>query len=79
MVGKGLHSISGWFKVGLGWLFNAYSSHSIKLQGGGGIAIICTKLWRWLVPRTQGDGFASELAEIMEVAMWLCKPFLVGL
>ena len=28
-VGKGLHSISSWFKVGLGWLLNAYSSHSI--------------------------------------------------
>ena len=24
-----LHSGSGWFKVGLGWLVNAYSSHSI--------------------------------------------------
>ena len=29
-VGNGLHSISGWFKVGLGWLVNAYSSHSIN-------------------------------------------------
>ena len=29
MVGNGLHSISGWFKVGLGWRVNAFSSHSI--------------------------------------------------
>ena len=28
-VGNGLHSVSDWFKVGLGWLVNAYSSHSI--------------------------------------------------
>ena len=27
----------------------------------------------------QGDGFASELGGIMEVAMWLCAPLLVGL
>jgi hypothetical protein len=27
----------------------------------------------------QGDGFASELGGIVEVAMWLCTPFLVGL
>ena len=34
-VGNGLHSISGWFKVGLGWLVNAYFSHPYS-QGGGG-------------------------------------------
>ena len=34
-VGNGLHSISGWFKVGLGWLVNAYSSDSIHCRGGG--------------------------------------------
>ena len=28
-VGNGLHFISGWFKVGFGWLESAYSSHSI--------------------------------------------------
>ena len=28
-VGNGLRSILGWFKVGLGWLVNAFSSHSI--------------------------------------------------
>ena len=27
----------------------------------------------------QGDGFASELSEIKEVATWLCAPLLVGL
>ena len=27
----------------------------------------------------QGDGFASELGGIMEVAMWLCIPLLLGL
>ena len=27
----------------------------------------------------QGDGFASEVGEIMEVAMWLCTSLLVGL
>ena len=26
----------------------------------------------------QGDGFASELGGILEVAMWLCTPLLVG-
>ena len=31
---------------------------------------------RGLVPKTQGDGFASELGEIMEVTMWLCVPLL---
>ena len=34
-VGNMLHSISGWFKVGLGWLVNAYSSDSIHCRGGG--------------------------------------------
>ena len=32
-----------------------------------------------LVPKMQGDHFASELGGIMEVAMWLCTPLLVGL
>lgn len=27
----------------------------------------------------QGDGFASELGGIMEVAMWLCTLLLIGL
>jgi len=27
----------------------------------------------------QGDGFASELGGIMEVAMWLCAPLSIGL
>ena len=33
-VGNGLHSISSQFKVGLGWLINAYSSNSIHMGGG---------------------------------------------
>ena len=32
-----------------------------------------------LVPGMQGDGFASEPGGIMEVAMWLCVPLLLGL
>ena len=31
-----LHYISSWFKVGLGWLVGAYSSHSIHRGGGRG-------------------------------------------
>ena len=27
----------------------------------------------------QGDGFASKLDGIMEMAMWLCAPLLLGL
>ena len=34
-VSNGLHSISGWFKVGLGWLVNAYCSHSIHYKVRG--------------------------------------------
>ena len=33
-VGSGLHFISGLFKVGLGWLVNAYSSYHIHMGGG---------------------------------------------
>ena len=29
-------AISGWFKVGFGWLVNAYSSHSIQCKGDKG-------------------------------------------
>ena len=32
-----------------------------------------------MVRKMQVDGFASELGGIMEVAMWLCTPLLVGL
>ena len=32
-----------------------------------------------LVPKMQGDDFASEPGGIMEVAMWLCIPLLLGL
>ena len=38
-VGNMLHYISGWFKAGLGWLVNAYYSHSIH-RGGGYVGVI---------------------------------------
>lgn len=28
--------ITCWFKVGLGWLISAYSTHAMQLMGGGG-------------------------------------------
>ena len=34
---------------------------------------------RGSVPVMQGDGFASELGGIMEVAVWLCLSLLLGL
>ena len=34
---------------------------------------------KWSFPGMQGDGFASELGGIMEVAVWLCVPLLLGL
>ena len=34
---------------------------------------------RGSIPRLQGNGFATELGGIMEVAMWLCTPLLIGL
>ena len=33
---------------------------------------------RGSVPRMQGDGFASEMGGIMEVAVWFCLPLLRG-
>ena len=88
MVGNGLHSISGWFKVGLRWLGNAYSSDSIhiakvvgqrikgSLPGCKGIGSHDT---RGSVPGMQGDGFASKTGRIMEVAVCLCLLLLLGL
>ena len=75
-------SISGWFKVGLRWFVNAYSSHSIH-----NVKEVGLQSTTWLfpgckggsVPGMQGDGFASEPGGIMEVAMWLCLPLLLGL
>jgi hypothetical protein len=67
--------------VGLGWFVNAYSSHydhnvkEVGLQSTKGRFPDA----RGLVTGMQGDGFASEPDEIMEVAMWLCLPFLRGL
>ena len=81
-VGNRLHSISGWFKMGLGWLVNAYSSHSIhNTKEVGPQSTQGSFPWdaRGLVPGMQGDGFASEPGGIMEVAVWLCIPLLLGL
>ena len=62
-VGNMLHSMSGRFKMGLGWLVNACSSHFI---GGGGYKP--TKP-RGSVPEIQGDNCTTEPDGIMEVAM----------
>jgi hypothetical protein len=62
-VGNGFHSISGWFKVGLGWFVNVYSSHSIHNVKEVGLQ--STKghfpYAKDLVTMMQGDGFASKL------------------
>ena len=44
-----------------------------------GIKGVSSQDARTSVPGMQGDGFASEPGGIMEVAMWLCSPLLVGL
>ena len=75
--------------MGLGWFVNAYSSHSIHnvkevgLQSTKGSLPGC-KGFRYRdaggsVPKMQGDGFASEPDGIIEVAVWLCLPLLLGL
>ena len=69
-VGNGLHSLSSWFKVCLGWLVNAYSSHSIhktKEVGPQGT--------HGSIHGMQGDGFKTELGGTLEVTMWLCALF----
>jgi hypothetical protein len=58
-----LHSISGWFKVSLGVV----------------VEILFTTPQRGSVLGMQDDCFASILGDIMEVAMWLYTPLLVGL
>ena len=76
--------------MGLGWLVNAYSSHSIHnakevgpqsikgsfpdMQGG-----YSSQDTRDPVPWMQGDGFASEQGGIIEMAARLCLPLLLGL
>jgi hypothetical protein len=78
--------------VGLGWLVNAYSNHSIHnakevgpqstkgsfsgMQGGW---ILGCKGAGSRVPGMQGDGFASEPGGIMEVVVWLCITLLLGI
>ena len=44
-----------------------------------GIKWISPQDARGSIPRLQGDGFATELGGIMELAMWLCAPLLIGL
>ena len=73
-VGNMLHSISGWFKVGLGWLVNAYSSHFIHNAKEVG-----QQSTEGPFLGMQGDGFASKPGGIVEVAVWLCIPLLLGL
>ena len=68
--------------MGLGWLVNAYSNHSIHNAKEVG-----PQSTKGSFPRMQGGRFpgckvmvfASELSGIMEVAMWLCVPLLLGL
>jgi hypothetical protein len=61
------------FNVGLGWLVSAHSSHSIhKVKEVGPQNTKGVGTW-------QRDVFATEPSGIMEVAMWLCAPLLVGL
>ena len=60
--------------MGLGWLVNAYSSHSIHNAKEVG-----PQSTKGSFPGMQGDGFASEPGGIMEVAVWLCVLLLLGL
>ena len=60
--------------MGVGWLVNGYSSHSIR-----NTKEIGPQSTIGLVPGMQGDGFASEPGGIVEVAVWLCIPLLLGL
>ena len=60
--------------MGLGWLVNAYSSHSIHNAKEVG-----PQSTKGSFPGMQGDGFAGEPGGIVEVAVWLCIPLLLGL
>jgi hypothetical protein len=59
--------------VELGWLVNAYSSHSIHNTEVG------PQRTKGSSPGMQGDGNASKPSGIMEVAVWLCIPLLLEL
>ena len=63
-----LHSISVWFKVGLGWLVNAYSSHSTHcVRGGGGVySQFIHKFTKVGSQNTKGVG-------AQEARWWFCK------
>jgi hypothetical protein len=69
--------------VGLGWLVDAYSSHSLhKAKEVGPQSTnkeIGCRHKRGLVPGMEGDNFASEPGGMMKVAMWLWATLLVGL
>ena len=64
------HSTLGGLKVGLRWLLNAYSSHSIH-GGGSSPQNQGGQIWaaRGPVPRMQGGGSTIEPGGILEVAM----------
>ena len=67
-----LYHILGRFKVGIGWLVNAYSSHSIHMWvGGGGEGWFKPTNPRGLVstPKMQGGGSTTKLSGIMKLAM----------
>ena len=78
-VGNMFRSILGRFKVGLGWLVNAYSSHSIHMgewfkptKPRGlvmGIKGVGYGHKGGLVSMMQGDGFSIEPSGLMEVTM----------
>jgi hypothetical protein len=61
-------------KVGFGWLVNAYFSQYIH-----NTKEVVPQITKGSSPGMQGDGFASEPGEIMEVVVWLCVPLLLGL
>jgi hypothetical protein len=64
----------GWFKVELGQLVNAFYNHYIYKAKEVG-----PQSTKGPFPGMQGDGFASEPGGIMDLAMWLRTPLLLGL
>ena len=56
-----------------------HSIHKTKEIGSQSTKGVMSWDARGLVPKMQGDGFATEPGGIMEVAMWLCVPLLLGL
>ena len=60
--------------MGLKWFVNAYYSHSIHNAKGVG-----PQSTKRSFLGMQGDDFTSEPDGIVEVAVWLCVPLLLGL